>query len=154
MRICPCSWGKSVGESRLVSFPHAALLQVGDFRSVELEHYAFSAVQGVPAHRYRPSPGSMQDVALQKAMGFCNPNTPAFFNDTSIQQRQSFIHSGMGCSHAVCDFQRVAHRLACSTSALVHRESLPVFLPPSPTSTALQMRCGRRSRYSTDRRSP
>lgn len=58
-----------------------------NFRSIELEHFGYSTDVGTHVYRYRPSK-SMQDVALQKEMGFCNPFTPVFFNDTSIQQRK------------------------------------------------------------------
>lgn len=42
-------------------------------------------VQDIPVYRFVPSK-SLQDMELQKHMGFCLPNTPKYFNDLSIQK--------------------------------------------------------------------
>uniref|UniRef100_A0AC35TZN0 CD36 family protein n=1 Tax=Rhabditophanes sp. KR3021 TaxID=114890 RepID=A0AC35TZN0_9BILA len=40
--------------------------------------------EGVSAFIYNPSK-SMMDMNVQKRMGFCNPDTPRYFNSTSVQ---------------------------------------------------------------------
>lgn len=41
-------------------------------------------VQNLPVYRYVPSK-SIQDIILQKHMGFCLPGTPKYFTDPEVQ---------------------------------------------------------------------
>jgi hypothetical protein len=81
-----------VGQAcRWVVFPPVLVLELQSafvrFSSIELEHFAYSTDDGMHVYVYRPGK-SMHDPMLQKEMGFCNPDTPVFFNNTSVQQRK------------------------------------------------------------------
>jgi len=54
-------------------------------RTLELEYKQTTYSQGIANIRYSPA-DSMNDVDLQKTIGFCNPKTPMFFNDSQVQQ--------------------------------------------------------------------
>jgi len=55
-------------------------------RSFELEFGGFSQSHDVTGFRYHMAE-SMNDVTTQKAVGFCNPQTPLYFNDSRIQEK-------------------------------------------------------------------
>ncbi|KAI6177366.1 Lysosome membrane protein 2 [Aphelenchoides bicaudatus] len=55
-------------------------------RTIELEYYGQSSYQSVPVYLYHPA-RSMNNVDLQRGLGFCNPNSPIYFNNTYIQQK-------------------------------------------------------------------
>lgn len=56
------------------------------FRTIELEYFDQSSYQGVPVYLYHPAK-SMNNIELQRELGFCNPNTPVYFNNTYIQSK-------------------------------------------------------------------
>jgi hypothetical protein len=51
-----------------------------------MEYYGQSSYQSVPVYLYHPAK-SMNNIDLQRELGFCNPDTPVFFNNTYIQQK-------------------------------------------------------------------
>lgn len=60
------------------------------FRSIELEKVGTEVVDGIPTNIYHPSK-SMNDIDLQKKLGFCNPNSPIFFKDTYVQESRFYL---------------------------------------------------------------
>ncbi|KAI6215453.1 hypothetical protein M3Y94_00386700 [Aphelenchoides besseyi] len=53
-------------------------------RTIELEYNGKMDFQGVPVYLYHPAK-SMNDVERQRELGFCNPQTPTYFQNTYIQ---------------------------------------------------------------------
>lgn len=51
-----------------------------------MERIGSKTYEDVPLYTYGPA-SSMHDIDLQKANGFCNPNTPRYFNNTYIQPK-------------------------------------------------------------------
>uniref|UniRef100_A0A915EI23 Uncharacterized protein n=1 Tax=Ditylenchus dipsaci TaxID=166011 RepID=A0A915EI23_9BILA len=54
-------------------------------RSLEMEQSGYAEVDDLPAFKYIPAK-SMNSVAIQRAKGFCNPDSPRFYNDTNVQE--------------------------------------------------------------------
>ncbi|CAD5217817.1 unnamed protein product [Bursaphelenchus okinawaensis] len=54
-------------------------------RSIEMERTGSTSYENVEVYTYGPS-RNMHDIDLQRANGFCNPNSPRFFNNTYIQE--------------------------------------------------------------------
>ncbi|CAD5222398.1 unnamed protein product [Bursaphelenchus xylophilus] len=55
-------------------------------RSIELERTGSRNYEGVWVYTYGPS-RNMHDIDLQRGLGFCNPNSPRYFNNTYIQEK-------------------------------------------------------------------
>ncbi|KAH7731575.1 CRE-SCAV-3 protein [Aphelenchoides avenae] len=75
-------------------------------RSIALDHVGEAKIQDVPTYRYSPS-ASTNDMALQKAMGFCNPNSPEYFNDTTVQPKGCSPQGIMDISSCVPSSPRI-----------------------------------------------
>ncbi|KAI6204984.1 CD36 family protein [Aphelenchoides besseyi] len=55
------------------------------FRTVRMEQKRLMTIDDIVAFEYSPSP-AMNDIAIQSALGFCNPNATQFFDDSSVQE--------------------------------------------------------------------
>ena len=55
------------------------------FRSLKFDFNKVSVAQDIATYHYTLTE-SMSDVALQKHIGFCNPDAPLYFTNSTIQQ--------------------------------------------------------------------
>jgi lysosome membrane protein 2 len=55
-------------------------------RTVAMDHKGYATFEDVPSYRYGPS-RSMNDIQLERSLGFCNPASPIFFQDSYIQEK-------------------------------------------------------------------
>ena len=51
-----------------------------------MENVGSVVIDGIPSNIYHPSK-SMNDISLQKQLGFCNPKSPIYFTDPYIQEK-------------------------------------------------------------------
>lgn len=52
---------------------------------LELENVGSLEIDGIFSNTYHPSK-SWNDISLQRKLGFCNPQSPVYFNNTYVQE--------------------------------------------------------------------
>lgn len=55
-------------------------------RTIEMEYFDKKDYEDVPVYLYKPAK-SMNNIDRQRELGFCNPNSPIYFNNTYIQPK-------------------------------------------------------------------
>ncbi|KAI6173122.1 CD36 family protein [Aphelenchoides besseyi] len=69
-------------------------------RTVRMEQKRLMTIDNVVSFEYSPSP-EMNDIAIQSALGFCNPNATQFFDDPSVQEWGCAPHGLMDMSSCI-----------------------------------------------------